>query len=255
MQIIKRFLGRGNKAVGEQINQVQPSQIKQTFDWPESLRPFAQMQHAVVRIFPADANRITIIVPGYGSSGKKPKYEDIISVMMEKGRTAVISTNNPDPFEEGLKIYAQGIKDQIMALVQYSIQNAKEITGRENVKITLYGSSAGGGAVALVAGYFPDIIDSIILTGPSRDVTQGLEEELQTIIKPFYGQVFLISTADDGICNADTIAEYSNIFSGAREFKTKTIPGNDHAFELPQNHVELKDFVVSNLSNLSATEA
>ncbi|MFS8131451.1 MAG: alpha/beta hydrolase [Candidatus Dojkabacteria bacterium] len=254
MWILRAIRTAGSKGISENIIPPVEDTTKLRFNWPEELRPLEGMPHAVVREFTLVRDRLTIVVPGYRSSGEKPKYEDIISDILIKGDSAVISTNNPDPYNQGLDVYANSIREQVIALVDYAIINSKRLTGRENAKITLYGSSAGGGAVALVAGLYPDIIDSVILTGPSLDVTEGLTDHLLELIRPFPGKVFFIRSEGDLICNPDVVREYSRILGNSRELDVHSIPGNDHAFESPENHEQLRRFLVESFNSLKVVE-
>jgi hypothetical protein len=255
MDFLKRLTGFSKPRSVTPASQTLPSEIlvqSSTFPWPQDLKVSSELPHAVMRIFPGEIGRVVIIIPGYKSSGKKPKYEDVISQIQDR-KTAVISTNNPDPYNTSLSIYAETLRTQLFTIIDYLLAHPIEISGRESPGITLYGSSAGGGVAALVAGFFPKFIDSVILTGPSQDVLQGLEHALPSIIKPFTGKTFLIRTEDDQLCTTDTTGWYQKVLAEGT-FQIKDIPGDDHAFDSPENHAQLLEFIRNTMDELTQAE-
>jgi hypothetical protein len=193
-------------------------------------------------------------MPGYDSNGKKSKYASLISAIMAKSpQTAIISTNNLDIYDD-LVDYAKSAVEQIKQLVEYATENAMSIAGSDNPKITLYGSSAGGGAVTLAAGHFSQV-DSLILTGPSLDLFKGLSLATISANPQFRGEVYYIRSADDVISSKYVEEQYLTHLAAAHSFKSNLIDGSDHAFELPSNQQLLLNFVVDSLLSINNQEA
>jgi predicted esterase len=144
-------------------------------------------------IHPKNSGIIIINYPGFNGeiNGYNNKYRTLAKLMQER-IGAVIQSGNQ--YHEMLD-YKESVKDDLRAVIEYSLENAENICQTKIPTIYLVGFSAGASAIAAVAHEYP-AVSKILLISPSADA--GFES-LQKGLSEYTGEVYILSGSNDDV--------------------------------------------------------
>lgn len=172
---------------------------------------------------------ITINYPGAMGDidGYNSEYQTLANFIQEKVG-AVIRLGNH--YFSGFS-YSKSIQDNLRAVINYAIENSKDICGAKTPVIYLMGLSAGASAIAAVAHEFSQV-RKILLISPScdagkDDITKGLAE--------FTGEVYIVAGENDDVVGPKTAPKISKLVKRASVHKLVIIPNCDHEFRGLEN--------------------
>jgi pimeloyl-ACP methyl ester carboxylesterase len=225
----------------------QVAELNARFVWPEPIRPFPDSQRTELMLFPSQSDRTLIVIPGWNSSVKKFKYAFLVDTLQQRELASVVIMNNPDP---GLEVdYTEQLMQQVEAVTQFSIANQSVLNGnRGKLKLSVLGSSSGGGAAAAIAGRYNETIDSVFLVGPAQDVPfAAIADDMQNIT----GELFLIRGEHDHYCTADNAMQYLRMAPNALTTGIAEIGRGDHGLSSAANAIQMVGLVTSQLLAVS----
>jgi len=169
-----------------------------------------------VAYHPTNTEKIIINIPGAGGSidGYKSKYRNLGSYLQEKEIASLVRIPNDRPQEPILTA---------RTVINYTLDNSKEICGREKPELWLMGVSVGVAAILLTAWEYPEI-SKILVINPFIDF-RSVREDVKKYLPRFEGEVFLAIGDEDTTDPKDRInylKEYCN------DISSYIIPNCDH---------------------------
>jgi pimeloyl-ACP methyl ester carboxylesterase len=173
-----------------------------------------------------ESNIIIINYPGYEGDidGYQGKYRTLADVLRRKGIGAVIRMGNH--YRHGF-LYERSVVADLKATIEYALANAESMCSTREPDLYLMGSSAGAGAIAIVAADYPQI-KKVLLLAPSVDAGRVAIEEA---FPKFQGEVY-ITVGEHDECVGRQAGDY---FLGLATRATKKtlviIPNCDHQFQ------------------------
>jgi dienelactone hydrolase len=175
-----------------------------------------------IAIHPSKCTRLLINYPGFEGDmdGLEGRYIKIANQIQPEIAAVVRSGNklwNNSPYE-------QTVKDDLEAVISYSLKNSKEICGSEKPELYLAGFSAGGGAVASLARKYN--AKRILLIAPSFDAG---EQDIEKGLKEFKGEQYVIIGENDEVISPTDAKRFHDL-SAANKKLFATVPGCDHHF-------------------------
>ena len=152
-------------------------------------------------IHEANTNAIIINLPGYGGDidGYDKKYEKLAKYITENKLAAVVRMANVQVVGTD---YGKTLSNALRSAIEYAIKNSIEICGYDDPNIYLIGTSAGGGAVALVAHEYTEI-QKILLVCPAGG-NVGTFANPYDSIKQFTGGVSIVIGENDEVVGVDS---------------------------------------------------
>lgn len=170
------------------------------------------------------ANAIIVNYPGANGdiSGYNNKYDVVAKMLHDKGY-AVIQMGNA---QRGWFLYERSVIEDLRAVIQHAVQNAKLISGNDKPDIYLMGFSAGASAVAAVCADFPQV-KKVLLMAPSGDANQAAVTQS---LANFGGEVYIVVGEDDEVVGKGAAAFFSNLIKRATVNEVRIIPNCDHQF-------------------------
>lgn len=197
--------------------------------YPEIIDPRYEKPTIDISIHPLESNVIIVIYPGANGSkdGYENKYQRIADKLVEAGLGAVI--RSPNKYMIG-----NGWTTCLEIVIQYALNNSKEICGRENPNVYLIGHSAGAGAIDLIAGAYPQV-KKILITSPAP-IRKGLVAIHQ--IGEYPGELYVRIPENDRVVPRDDAMEFFNQATGASKRDLKIIDGCDHEWS-GENNLQL----------------
>jgi len=171
-----------------------------------------------VAYHPTKTGKIIINIPGAGGSlnGYKNKYLNLGNYIQGKEIASFVRIPNDRPQEAILTA---------RTVINYSIENAKKICGRERPEIWLMGFSAGGASALLTAWEYPEIT-KVLAINPYIDF-KSVRIEIKKYLLRYEGKVFLLVGLEDSVIARDTI-QYIHKYSN--DIKAYVVPQCDHQF-------------------------
>ena len=142
--------------------------------------------------------------------------------MQSEGLGAVVRLKGPGfPDWSGFPIDAA-----LRHTIDYSLENAADISGSPEPEILLIGTSAGGGAVAAVAADY-ERISRILLMAPGSNI--GMRKIINSLSR-FTGEVYIVIGDQDDNVGTDSGQIYYDLAVNAGKRELLIIPGCDHNF-------------------------
>lgn len=176
------------------------------------------------------AKTITIIYPGANGSkdGYENKYIKMAELLVQNNIGAVI--RSPNKYMIG-----NGWTTSLEIVIQYALEHAVEICGRQNPEIYLVGHSAGAGAIDLVCSAYEQV-KKVLLTSPApiKRNNKAIHE-----IGEFTGEVYIRIPENDIIPREEGIQFY-DLAKKASKRDLKIVPNCDHEWS---GEVNLKNFI------------
>jgi pimeloyl-ACP methyl ester carboxylesterase len=171
-----------------------------------------------VTYHPTKTGKIIINIPGAGGSldGYKNKYLNLGNYMQRKDIASFVRISNDRP------------QDTILTartVINYSVDNAKEICGLKKPEIWLMGFSAGGASVLLTAWEYPEI-KKVLAINPFLEF-KNVRKDIKKYLPRYEGKTFVVIGEEDSVIATDTI-QY--IHKYAKDIKTYLVPQCDHQF-------------------------
>lgn len=182
-----------------------------------------------VIIHSLNCNSIIINLPGYGGSidGYDKKYEKLANYIVDEKLSSVIRMENSALPKS---VYGILLVKTVESVIEYALQHSEDICGTTNPDIYLIGTSAGGGAIALIAHKYPQIKKLLFVcpaTGNVADVGNAAKS-----IKLFTGEIYIVTGESDEVINPKYVKEFatSALNGDATNVNFITIPDCDHHF-------------------------
>lgn len=175
-------------------------------------------------VHPNNSGRIIINYPGRRGdiNGYNDKHRKLALYMQGEGLGAVVRGKGPDfPNFNGFTF-----DTQLRKMIDYTLENAEAISGAPLPEILLIGTSAGGGAAAVVARDY-EAVARILLMAPGAIVG---ERTVRESLGQFAGEVFIVIGRED----ENVLVESGEFFYGCatRAYRRELfiIPDCDHQF-------------------------
>ena len=222
-------------------------ELSARFVWPEPIKPFPELPRTELMLFPSQADRTLIVIPGWNSSVKKFKYAYLVDTLQQRDLASVVIMNNPDPGED--VDYTEQLFRQADAVTRFAIANQASLNGnKDRLKLSVMGSSAGGGAAAVIAGRYNQTVDSVFLVGPAQDVPfSAIAAHMQNIT----GELFVIRGEYDHYCTEDNANTYLGMAPNALTTGVAHIGRGDHGLSSAANAIQLAGLITSQLLTTS----
>lgn len=174
-----------------------------------------------VAVHPNKSGRIIVNYPGWGGDidGYNFKYRKLAQYMQGEGLGAVVRSSGPD-------FWGYTVDTGLRRMLDYTYENAEEISGVTKPEILLMGFSAGASAIAAIA-YNYGRVSRMLLMAPSGDmgieaVTEGLRQ--------FAGEVFIVIGREDDVVGVKAGQTFYDLAVGASHRELHIIPDCDHQF-------------------------
>jgi dienelactone hydrolase len=173
---------------------------------------------------PASPN-IIINYPGFKGhiDGYNNKHFKLAQLMAGRGLGGVLQMGNI--YREN-RDYKLSVINDLRAVVEYAIDNAPRICGVKRADLFLIGTSAGGGAVAAVAGEYKEV-KKILLMAPSKDAAQTT---VKKNFAKFKGEVYIVIGDKDDVVGPLAGKIYYDLAKKASRRELIVIPDCDHQF-------------------------
>jgi dienelactone hydrolase len=173
-----------------------------------------------------ESNVIIINYPGYQGDidGYQGKYRMLADLIRRKGIGAVIRMENRHPY--GF-LYETFVVGDLRATIDYALANAESICSTREPDLYLMGSSAGAGAIAIVAADYPQI-KRVLLLAPAVDAGKTA---IEASFGKFRGEVY-IAIGEDDECVGKKAGDYFLGLATSASKKTLVfIPNCGHQFQ------------------------
>lgn len=197
-------------------------EIKTTkLKWEKSQNGITMDFELDVAIHPFNNGKIIINYPGADGSinGYNDKYIKIANYLVENKIGAVVRIPNISSLGFGWDI-------NLRETLSYVLDHSKEICGSEIPEIYLMGTSAGAGAIAMIAWEYPEIT-KILLSEPAIVFDKNL---LSASMKEYKGEVVIV-TGDSSLALGLEIGQkFYDGFINASKREIFEIPNCDHQF-------------------------
>jgi pimeloyl-ACP methyl ester carboxylesterase len=167
---------------------------------------------------------IIINYPGFKGDidGYNKKHLTLAQLMAQRRLGGVVQMGNA--YREN-RDYKLSVINDLRAVVEHALEHARHICGVARPDLYLIGTSAGGGAVAAVAGEYR-AVKKILLMAPSTNAAQ-------TIVKKrfpqFTGEVYIVVGEKDDV-SIDAAPYYYGLAKEAKRRELVVIPDCDHQF-------------------------
>jgi protein-tyrosine phosphatase/dienelactone hydrolase len=173
-----------------------------------------------------ESNVIIINYPGYQGDidGYQGKYRMLADLIRRKGIGAVIRMDNQ--YRHGFR-YETSVVADLKATIDYALANAESICSTREPELYLMGSSAGAGAIAIVAANYPQI-KKVLLLAPGVDAGKSAIEEA---FGKFRGEVYIAVGEDDECVGKEAGDYFLRLATGASKKTRVVIPNCDHQFQ------------------------
>lgn len=187
----------------------------QKLNWQEKVNEYAIDCSLDVAIHPVDSKIILLIIPGVDGSvdGYENKYIKIADNIQKQYGAAVVRMSNPF-------ISSYLWESNVRKALEFIEDNAKIITGNDNVEIRIMAHSAGAGVIAQIAWEYP-FISKLLLINPamklgSDKIKEGLSKFGDDKVTVLVGgrDPSLSETKELGIDNTIIIDGADHNFSG-----------------------------------------
>ncbi len=165
-------------------------------------------------------------IDGFGN-----RYRTIAEKLQEKIGAVVRASNADHP---GID-YIESVQDDLMAIIRWTLANTKSLCGNKKPDIYLMGISAGGGAVAGVAHYFPEV-KNILLVAPAKDP----KGEVLAGIRKYAGKVYIVGAEEDDVVGRETAHSFFSEAVRASFRDIRIIPHCHHQFS-GKNRIVLQE--------------
>jgi dienelactone hydrolase len=180
-----------------------------------------------VKIHPAKSDVIVLNLPGISGDidGFMNKYQRLSDIIVNEGIGAVVRSGNQEVSQ-----YPHGMIQNFRNMVEYTLENAFDITGTETPSLYLMGFSAGASVVAAVAHEFSEV-EKILLMAPAGDAGELLIEGLPR----FTGEVYAVVGDHDRVVGPQAADLFCAHASQASKKESVIIPYCDHQFKGEKN--------------------
>ena len=177
-----------------------------------------------VAVHKANSGKIIINYPGAGGhiDGYNNKYLTLADCM-QNSIGAVVRMGNQKVL--GLN-YSQLLRDNLKAVIEYSISNAFEICGSHKPILYLMGSSDGAGAISAVAYLYAEI-EKILLYAPSFGAGR---EDINKGLKQYRGDLYIVIGNKDFVVGQGNGQIFKDLAEVSRISQLEIIPDCDHQF-------------------------
>lgn len=176
------------------------------------------------------APALIVNYPGYGGTieGYNNKYVTLANHMAECSLGAVIRM--PNTLHEG-RDYSKSVIEDLRAVIKFAIDRAGMLCNCEKPDIYLMGSSAGGGAIAAVAGEYP-AVTKILLLEPAGNAGG---EIMQQGLARYRGDLFIVVGSGKDAIGTKYGSKLVEWATQARRKELVVLKGCDHNFSGKRN--------------------
>ncbi|HEX9110750.1 MAG TPA: hypothetical protein VF845_04685 [Terriglobales bacterium] len=173
-----------------------------------------------------ESNVIIVNCPGYQADidGYQGKYRILADLIRRRGLGAVIRMDNQ--YRYGF-LYEKSVVADLKATIDYALANAESICSTREPELYLMGSSAGAGAIAIVAADYPQI-KKVLLLAPGVDAGKTAIEEA---FGKFRGEVHIAVGENDECVGKEAGEYFLGLATGASKKTLVVIPNCDHQFQ------------------------
>lgn len=175
-----------------------------------------------VAIHPNKSGRIIVNYPGFGGDidGYNLKYRKLAQYMQGEGLGGVLRSSGPD-------FWGYTVDTGLRRMLDYTYENAEEISGVTKPEVLLMGFSAGASAIAAVAHSY-ERVSRMLLMAPSGDM--GMKEVTEGL-KRFAGEIFIVIGREDDVVGVEAGQTFYDLATGASHRELHIIPNCDHQFK------------------------
>jgi len=179
-----------------------------------------------VEYHPTNTGIILINIPGAGgtASGYMNKYINLGNYIQGKNIASFVRMPNDRPREYELTA---------RTIINYCLDNSKEICGTSTPEIWLMGFSTGAGAIVLTGWEYPEV-KKILAINPFIEAS-GVRDKLKENLPRYNGELYLVKGSDDTVIAPDTVEYISSLAKSVSVLKTLEIPNCDHQLEGEDN--------------------
>lgn len=169
---------------------------------------------------PANTNRIIVNYPGAGGhiDGYNEKYKRLATYMQDKNLGAVVRSGNR-------MLPSFTVDTDLRAMLDYTLENAREISGSEYPDIFLMGASAGASAIAAAAHEYPQV-KRILLLAPSGNAGDRINN-----LQYFNGEVYIVIGDNDEVVGTEAGQTFYDLARNASRRELFVLPNCDHNFK------------------------
>jgi hypothetical protein len=202
-------------------------EIKTTkLKWTKSKNGISMDFELDVAIHPFNNGKIIINYPGADGSicGYNDKYIKIADYLIKKKIGAVVRIPNISSLGFGWDI-------NLRETLSYVLGHSKEICGSNKPEIYLMGTSAGAGAIAMIAWEYPEVT-KILLTEPAIVFDENL---LITAMEQYKGKVFIVVGSGPNALGIEVGRKFFHCFKNSNDGWMFEISDCDHQFRGEKN--------------------
>ena len=177
-----------------------------------------------VEYHPTTSGKILINIPGADGSvkGYMNKYLNLGESIREKGFASFVRIPNDRP---------QEFLNTGRCIVNYCLENSKEICGEDIPEIWLMGFSAGGASALLTAWEYPEIT-KVLTINPFIELVR---DDVRRYLPEYKGKLFVVTGENDKVIGSDTVGYIKKFANNVSELQTHAIPNCDHQLKGDDN--------------------
>lgn len=177
-----------------------------------------------VEYHPTISGKIIINIPGADGSvkGYMNKYVNLGDHIQDKGFASFVRVPNDRP---------QEFLNTGRCIVNYCLENSKEICGQETPELWLMGFSAGGASVLLTAWEYPEIT-KVLTINPFIELVR---DDVRRYLPEYKGKLFVVTGENDKVIGSDTVGYIKKFANNVSELQTYAIPNCDHQLKGDDN--------------------
>jgi len=178
------------------------------------------------------AHAIIINIPGLKGDihGYNNKYQKIGTMLAARGTGAFVQMPNRMRDKED---FATAV-DDLASVIQSTLREAREMCATAHPDLYLMGVSAGGAAVAAVAGRFAQV-KKILLIAPALYEDHPFYEMVAQSVKNYAGEIWIAVGEKDEVTGPSAAYKYYKLALNAKRREFELIQHCDHQFTGTEN--------------------
>lgn len=178
--------------------------------------------------------KILINSPGLGGSkdGEEGIFSKIAKTLEAKNLASMVRYES-SLFDFAFKKIGMEplLMDNLRAVINYSLEHAKDICGSDQPELFLAGYSAGASTTAAISAEYKQTV-KMLLIAPSVDIDPATVEKS---LSEYTSELYLISGDKDQVINSQALNTIGQWAKNTKYKKIITIPNCDHDFSGKQN--------------------
>lgn len=184
--------------------------------------------------------KVVLICPGKDGSvdGFGDKYKLLAEKIVNKKLAAVVRISNPNTINTDREI-------NLRNAIEYIQKNSTDISGSEQIELTIIGVSAGGRSAALLSSKYIEI-KNILLVEPAKPFD---DEKMKDTLSKFVGNTGIIVGSGSDSLGIEVGEAYKRMIGEKGEAILTEVENCDHHFSDPKNSELLENWIMDRLKS------